>query len=217
MIFEQAYIDQLAPQQLDQLLAKGWRHFGPSFFRYSHTIHQEEICRVWPLRIRLGAYQHPKRFLKIIRKAQHFQACFRPLHITPEMANLFEQHKARFHDNVPDSLETFLSPTPHLPLLPMECAVYDGPKLIATSFFDQGNSAISSIYGMFDLQYASYSLGILTMLLEIDYAKKAGKDFYYHGYCYNVPSYYDYKKKFPALEVYNWRFQWESYRPEWHG
>ena len=55
------------------------------------------------------------------------------------------------------------------------------------------------------------SLGILTMLLEIDFALRSGKKFYYHGYAYEGNSFYDYKKRFSGLERYDWRGNWKSY------
>lgn len=61
---------------------------------------------------------------------------------------------------------------------------------------------------MFDLEYGAYSLGIYTMLLEIEYSKAKGHDHYYHGYCYDIKSFYDYKKKFPATEWFDWQGNW---------
>lgn len=64
---------------------------------------------------------------------------------------------------------------------------------------------------MFDLDYSENSLGLYTMLLEIEHAISLGKKYYYHGYCYDVKSFYDYKKQFPALEWYDWENSWHPY------
>ena len=214
IIFDQREITSLEASEYDELWAKGWRHFGSYFFRYNLTIHQGEICRVLPLRIRLANYQHRKSHRKILRRAKNFKVVHKPLEVTEEMVGLFERHKKRFQDNVPDSIEVFLSDAPEIPRLPMECSIYDQGRLIAVSFFDESVDACSSIYGMFDLDYGKYSLGTLTMLEEINYALRKGKDFYYHGYCYDVSSFYDYKKHFPALEAYNWNDTWFEYGPD---
>jgi arginine-tRNA-protein transferase len=43
------------------------------------------------------------------------------------------------------------------------------------------------------------------MLLELMLAQELGKKFYYHGYAYNVPSQFDYKLNFNALEAFDWQ------------
>ncbi len=70
----------------------------------------------------------------------------------------------------------------------------------------------SSIYAMFEPTETSRSLGIFTMLLEIDFALKRSKKFYYQGYAYEGNSFYDYKKHFRALEKFDWNGNWESFQ-----
>jgi len=50
------------------------------------------------------------------------------------------------------------------------------------------------------------------MILELEYAIRKGYTYYYHGYCYDVASFYDYKKRFLAMESYNWKETWQSYK-----
>jgi len=208
LIFEQSEIEKVSPRELDQYLARGWRHFGSHFFRYNLSIHQEEVCRVFPLRINLAAYRNRKSFRKIMRKNQDFDIKIQPLRMTKEKLELFENHRVKFRDNSPQSLYDFLSPNPEIPIRPYEICVYDQSKLIACSFLDIGSDSTSSIYGMFDLDYSDYSLGIYTMLVEIAYSQQIHKHFYYHGYCYDIQSFYDYKKRFPATEWFDWQGNW---------
>ena len=67
---------------------------------------------------------------------------------------------------------------------------------------------MSSIYGIFDPDETTASLGIFTMLKEIEYTVNHGKTHYYHGYAYEGSSFYDYKKRFSALEMYDWNGRW---------
>jgi arginine-tRNA-protein transferase len=160
------------------------------------------------LRIALSRYAHSKRHRKVLKGIDKFQTIFRPLEITPAHEALFYEHKQRFTENIPENVFVFVGTAEQRPLPTWECAIYDGNTLIASSFIDIGENSISSIYGMFSPAYASYSLGIATMLLEMNHAKSLGKAFYYHGYCYDVPSHYDYKKQFDALEGYDWQGNW---------
>jgi arginine-tRNA-protein transferase len=64
---------------------------------------------------------------------------------------------------------------------------------------------------MFEPTESSRSLGIFTMLLTIDFAIKNGKTFYYPGYAYEENSFYDYKKRFAALDKFDWKGNWKVF------
>ncbi len=210
-MIDQMIIEQLDAHELDTYLEKGWRHFGTYFFRYMLSVHENQYCIVLPLRLRLSEYQPTKSQRKLMRKNAHFRHEIKPIHIGQAHIELFQQHKKKFTSSAPISIYEFVSyeNPDRIPCHAKELDVYDGDKLIAVSFFDVSAQGISSIYAMYDLSYSAARLGIYTMLLEIEYALALQKPFYYHGYSYNVPSFYDYKKRFYGLEGYNWR-EWKA-------
>ena len=210
-INEEFYAEEVSPRQLDALLASGWRHFGTHFFRYNIGVYQSELRRVFPLRINLENFSFSKSQRKIVRKNQDLQIVVRPVEITEEKETLFARHKQRFEANIPDSLYDFLDfDAAFVPCEALEICVYENEKLLAASFFDVGANSISSVYAMFEPSEATRSLGIFTMLLEIEYALANAKEFYYQGYAYEGNSFYDYKKRFSAVEKYDWQGNWES-------
>lgn len=211
-INEQFFSPKVDPALTDLLLARGWRHFGEHFFRYNLGIVEGEIRRVFALRIDLARFRFTKSHRRILRRNTDLGVEIRPASVTPETETLFERHKTRFRTGSPTSVFDFVSGEPAtVPSETFECAVFYRERLAAVSFFDVGNVSVSSIYGMFDPEMASRSLGILTMLCEIGYAIGTRKRFYYHGYVYEGPSFYDYKKRFPALESYDWNGGWSDY------
>jgi arginine-tRNA-protein transferase len=211
-INEEFYASVVAPQQLDALLADGWRHFGTHFFRYNLGFYEREIRLVIPLRVDLTSFAFSKSQRRIVGKNQDLRTVVRPIEITAEKEALFERHKQRFKEGVPESLNDFLSFDPAcVPCKAREVCVYDNEKLLAASFFDVGERAISGVYAMFEPTETGRSLGIYTMLLEIEYALANGKTFYYQGYAYEGNSFYDYKKRFSGLERYDWRGNWKRY------
>lgn len=210
-INEEFYASQIAPEELDLFLANGWRHFGEHFYRYSLNWYRDEIRAVIPLRIRLADFSFSKSQRRVLNKNLDLQSLVRPIEICPETVSMFERHRFRFEENIPYSIYTFMSYEPAtVPCKSFEMAVYQDEKLLAKSFFDVGKDSISSIYGIFEPEITERSLGILTMLLEIDFAIKNGKKFYYHGYAYEGNSFYDYKKRFRALERFDWNGNWEE-------
>ena len=212
-INEEFHTPRISPQHLDALLANGWRHFGERFFRYNVNFYANNLRRVLPLRVRLKDFVVSKSQRRVLKRNRDLQISIRPIEITPEKEDLFERHKRRFNHAIPDSLYDFLSFEPaEIPCEALEVVVYKDKKLLAASFFDVGGEAVSAIYAMFEPTEISRSLGIFTMLLTIDFAVESGKTFYYPGYAYEGNSFYDYKKRFAALEEFDWRGEWKIFR-----
>ena len=210
-INEEFYLSEASPPQMDAFWAKGWRHFGTYFFRYSLGVYEAEIRRVLPLRIRLADFSFSKSQRRVFKKNQDLRAVIRPIEITAEKEQLFERHKQRFTSNAPFSLYDFLSfDAARVPCKGLEVCVFRETELLAVSFFDVGERAVSSVYAMFAPEETARSLGIFTLLLEIEWARANKKDFLYQGYAYNGNSFYDYKKRFRALEKFDWKDKWEE-------
>lgn len=206
--------EHVTPEQMDLLLADGWRRFGTKFHRYNLNIYQEEIVRVVPLRVRLADFRFSKSQRRVLRRNEDLRFDLIPADITEEIHELFDAHKDRFRSDAPDSIYTFLSREPGVPCPTYELTVRDGAaKLLAASFFDVGDISVSSIYGIFDPTEAKRGLGILTMLKEIEWALVNGKQYYYPGYAYDIDSFYDYKKRFSALESFDWAGHWSPSEP----
>ena len=212
-INEQFFAAHVGPEATDQLLAGGWRHFGEHYFRYNLGFYDSEIRRVFALRIDLSTFSFSKSQRRTLKRNEDLETVFRPARVSDETHDLFERHKQRFQHAVPESIYDFVSPEPaSVPCEGLECAVYDGARLMAVSFFDVGKIAVSSIYGMFDPEETNRRLGIFTILREIEFALESGKKYYYHGYIYDGNSFYDYKKRFRALEIYDWNGSWLKFR-----
>ena len=205
-IFDSPHV---TPQQLDLLLADGWRHFGTQFFRYSLGIHEFDIRLVIPLRISLEQFSFSKSQRRVLRQNTDLSVTVQPIQITDESVELFERHKRRFKFGVPDSIYDFLSDEPaRVPCEAMEICVRLNHRLVAVSYFDIASRSVSAVYGMFDPDISERSLGIFTMLKEIEFARDNGKDFYYQGNAYEGESFYDYKKRFRGTEIFDWNGNW---------
>lgn len=211
-INEEFFAFQKSPAEMDALWRDGWRHFGAHFFRYNLGFYEYEIRRVVPLRIRLDDFKFSKSQRRAFNKNKDLETVIRPIEIDAEKESLFERHKRRFKSGVPASVYDFLSEEPAgVPCEAVEICVFERSKLLAASFLDVGREAVSSVYAMFEPAAEKRGLGILTMLLEIRHALENGKKFYYSGYAYEGNSYYDYKKRFAALESFDWQGRWENF------
>ncbi len=211
LINEDFYADFVLPEQMDSLWANGWRHFGTHFFRYNVGFLKDELRFVMPLRIDLARSSYSKSQRRNLKRNCDLQVVIRPIEITSKALDLFERHKTRFTRGVPDSIYNFISRKPaDSPCDAKELCVYQDERLIAASYFDLGRNSTSGIYAMFDPDLKDRGLGTFTMLKEIEYAIESGRRYYYQGYAYEGASFYDYKKRFRATEVFDWSGGWQA-------
>jgi arginyl-tRNA--protein-N-Asp/Glu arginylyltransferase len=193
------------PEFMDRLWAAGWRHFGVSFFRYSFDVVETKAVTIWPLRLDLEKFVPTKSQRRVLRKNQDARCEFVPATLSAEARAMFHEHKTRFADNVPEELDCFLSDDPaRVPCPCLECRVWLGDELAAISYLDLGAAATSAVYGIFSPRHSSRSLGLFTMLREIEHSRGRGCRYYYPGYAAQEASHYDYKKQFTGLEYLDW-------------
>jgi leucyl-tRNA---protein transferase len=212
MLNEYFMARQVEPARMDMLWQQGWRHFGTLFFRYAMSEHNGIPCHVIPLRVELSKFALSQSQSRVLRKNRDLEIVIRPASIDDSKHALFNRHRERFRDNIPDSLFDFMSSQPaSVPCRNEEMCVYRGDTLLAMSFLDVGESATSAVYAAFAPEEHKRSLGILTMLHAIEYSRTLGSRYYYPGYAYREPSMYDYKKKFSGLEFLEWTSGWRPY------
>lgn len=207
-IQENFYAENVSYESFDYLMSFGYRRTRNIFYRYTIGQNDSELVLVVPLRINLSKFMLSESQKKTLRKNKDLHYTFKPLEITKEIEELFSKHKTRFKENIPERIDIFVTEYKN-PCETLQCEVRDGEKLVAASFLDIGKTSTSSIYGMFDIEYSKRRLGIYTMLLEIQYSIETGKKYYYPGYAYDKPSFYDYKKTFYGMEYLDWsKIEW---------
>jgi len=206
----------VTPERLDELLAGGWRHFGPVFFRYSTMEWNGALVHVQPLRVVIEQACLSKSQRRVLRRNADLKLSVRPTKIDDERRRLFEAHRRRFTEKAPEALEEYLGAQPAVcPCENVEMGLFQGERLLAASFLDVGRCAASSVYAIFDPGEGRRSLGTCTMLWEIQYARERGCRYYYLGYAFHESSKLDYKKRFKGAEWYDWQGHWRPLvRPE---
>lgn len=86
----------------------------------------------------------------------------------------------------------------------MEVCVFKNRQLVACSIFVVTEKSVQSNSAFWDVDEPKRSLGILTVLLEMQYAIRKRKNFYYLGAYYKQNPNFQYKTRFPGLEFYDW-------------
>jgi arginine-tRNA-protein transferase len=197
--------DEVAPEVFDELFANGWYHFNQKFRRYIDRVRYRSL----PLRIRLENFKPSKSQRRVLRINADLSVKRLPLFVEKDSEEcvLFRRHNTRFSDKAPKLIQL-----PRQGERNRKFHVFDGEKLIAASYFETGAYASHAYYATFDPDIQWRSLGTLTILKEIEYAKENGNEFYYLGYAFDKPSFYDYKKRFIGLESYDWNtMEWKKF------
>src|SRR5215210_9394082 len=123
------------PELMDELWAEGWRHFGGVFFRYRVWQHGGRRLTVTPLRIDLERFAPSRSQRRVLARNGDLRVETRPTEIVAELRRMFRLHRLRFREQVPESLDDFLSHAPAtVPCRNETIRVYSGSRLVAAHF-----------------------------------------------------------------------------------
>ncbi len=205
MFTEIKWPQALSREELDDYLDRGWFRMEQMIFTCSFLCFDDHLYSAIWIRLDLNGYQFKKRLRKLMRKnAERFRVEIKRAVLDQEKEHLYQLHKQRFTGYIAPSLQNSLMGECERNIYETwETCIYDGDKLVGASFFDVGKESVASIMGLFNPDYAQFSLGFYTMLLEIQYSLQNNKQFFYPGYV--VPGYdrFDYKLKIGGVDYYN--------------
>ncbi len=206
MLSQIKYINQLHPQELDALLAKGWFRMQQTLFTTHFLAFQEKYYNAIWLRVNTQTYQKESIHLKLDKLNQAFEVVFQPLCITDELEYLHKCYCNSISFSTYATIQSALLDNENIDVFnTMQVCMYDKGLLIAAGFFDIGETAAEGILTIYHPDYKKFSLGNYLKYLMISYCKANGIQFFYPGYF--VPGYtaFDYKltigKKY--LDFYN--------------
>jgi arginine-tRNA-protein transferase len=176
----------VSPEEMDVLLERGWRRFGPVYFRPTCAGCDECVSlrvvtnRFRPNQSQRRAQRACSRLRRVVgapRLDAQRLALYAKWHASREQARGWEpnpQNRERY------ALEfAFGHPCAR------EAAFYDddaGGRLVGVSLFDVTPRAISAVFFYYDPDYARLSLGTGNVVSLVDEARSAGQPYVYLGY-----------------------------------
>ena len=206
MFAEKNLPEALSQEELDNYLERGWYRTGQSMFTTHFLMfgYKKFYSAIW-VRLPLTGFSFSKSNRKLLRKnCSRFRFIIREATLSQEAEALYQLYCANFPARLSPTLqESLLEGNRESIFRTMEFLAYDGAQLVAASYFDLGKVSISSILGIFHPDYAQYSLGYFTMLMEIAYGMENGFQYFYPGYV--VPGYsrFDYKIRIGPIEYFD--------------
>ncbi len=174
----------LSPEECDELLDQGWRHFGRQYYRNDCPGCQ----RCMPLRIPVMHLELSHSQRRLLRKSTDLESRFfspdefsvRYFFEALEIHNAFIQDRHGHRAVTPGEFHAsfFSSPAP----LVIHGLFDPNGILIGCGWLDAGRRSLSSIYYSWHPDSAKHSPGTLSMLREALYSRETGRTYYHLGY-----------------------------------
>jgi arginine-tRNA-protein transferase len=177
----------VSPAELDHLLERGWRRFGPAYFRPACGRCSECV----PLRVPVPGFRPSKGQRRVRARARDLRLA---VGIPVVDAARLELHRRwqgrraaqrgwREHPlEADDYRQQFAFPHPSA----REYTLWDHggaePVLVAVALVDETPSALSAVYTFHDPDRDNLSLGTASILAQLEVAALLGKRWLYLGY-----------------------------------
>jgi arginine-tRNA-protein transferase len=185
----------LSPQHLDALLAIGWYRMQQHVFT-TNVLQLEDSFAVpvfWA-RIVLADYTPPTRLQKLRRRGQRFTLTQHDAVINAETEAVYAAyHAAIDFDAGPTAASCLLESHGHNFFPARMWQLRDNGRLIACSYFDEGETGAAGILSFFHPDYSRYSPGLWLYLESVMRAYDTGRTFFYPGYIAWGWAKFDYK------------------------
>ena len=197
-------------------IQRGWRRFG-NFYFYPICNGCNE-CK--SLRINVEKFKMSKSQKKAYKRNSDTKIIIRTPTISDEHIELYNKYhswKSKKDNwtnkkiNLNEYYENFVQGANDFG---KEVLYIRDNKLIGVDLIDIIEDGISAIYFFYDPDYKYYSLGIFSLLYQIEIAKTLGLKYIYLGYWVDGCKSFEYKKKFSGLEILDGFPKFDE-KPKW--
>jgi arginine-tRNA-protein transferase len=194
----------VAPEEVDGLLCRGWRHFGPGWFRPSCTGCQACLST----RIVVDAFTPSRSQRRAQRRARNLRAEISEPIIDEARLRLFhtwqnERVASRAWESTQLSEQDYFMRFAFPSTVAREVA-YDADaddRLVMVAICDETPQAWSAVFCFYDPAYARMSPGVANILRLVDIARATSRRFVYLGYLVLACQSLRYKADFCTQEM----------------
>ena len=191
----------VSPGELEHLLERGWRRFGPVYFR--------PVCKgcaeCISVRVPVQSFAPSPNLKRVARRAAQVRLEVGAPQVDDARLALYRRwHASREADRgwKPDRIGAesyamqFCFPHPAA----REFSYWEGETLVGVGIADETPRALSAVYCYHDPSRSKLSIGTLNVLRAIEYARLRGIAHVYLGYCVEGCESLSYKARFRPQE-----------------
>lgn len=192
----------VSPPELEHLLDRGWRRFGPVYFRPSCRSCAECVS----LRIVAPSFRPSRGQVRARRAADALRAVVATPRVDRarlELHHAWHRDREERHGWAADTIDARRYAVelafPHAAA--RELAWYDGDTLVGVALFDATRRAVSAIYAFHDPAFRRVSLGTASIVWLVEHAVATGRDHVHLGYRIAACASSNYKARFRPHEL----------------
>jgi len=205
----------VSPVELERLLERGWRRFGPVYFRPVCGACSECIS----VRVPVEAFKPSPNLKRVQRRGSKLRVEVTAPQVDDERLALYRRwHASREEERgwKPDRIgaESYAMQFCFPHAAAREFSYWDGEKLVGIGIADETPRALSAVYCYHDPARRQLSIGTLNILQGIAYAHRRGLRYVYLGYCVEGCASLSYKGRFRPQERLRERVA-EGESPSW--
>jgi len=195
-------VGDLTGEEQDRELSGGVRRFGRTLFRPTCSGCNECV----PIRVPVAGFRPSKSQRRVLRRNLDIAVEVGEPDVDLERLHL---HR-RFHEererrrgwassamNLEEYVDSFLDNA--VPTL--ECRYRLGGKRVAVAYVDESPRALNSVYAFHEPELSRRGLGTFDVLVEIEEARRRGKEHLYLGFLVEGCISMEYKRSFRPCEV----------------
>jgi arginine-tRNA-protein transferase len=174
----------VSPEELGGMLARGWRRFGPTYFRPACLACSACV----PTRIPTATFVPSRSQRRARNQAGGLKREVGPPLVDSERLDLYarwhrdrEQHRAWDASPLDAERYAFEFAFPHPSVREVTFRQDDG-RLVGVGIVDEVPNALSAVYFFWDPEHAPPSLGVAHVVTLVEDAAARGLDYVYLGY-----------------------------------
>lgn len=205
----------VTPDELERLLARGWRRFGPAYFRPACV-----ACFACDsVRLDVTRFQPTPSQKRALRRTRRFRLVEGPPTIDAERLALHERwhhtrEEARGWEPSGLTADDYATQFAFPSATGREVAWYDGERLVALSLLDVTPASVSAAYFFYEPSIARLSPGVGNVMQCVELAHRLGRRHLYLGYRVEGCASLAYKGLFRPYEMLDGRPDLEA-TPVW--
>lgn len=187
--------EPLLPEQLDALLALGWYRMRQHVFTTDEVwLTEQQVVPVYWARVVLEGFTPNHRHRKLARLWRRFRVNLQDAAVTGEIEDLYTAYRNGVDFEAGPTAASFLLDERSVNFFPSKMwLAYDGDRLIAAGYFDEGTISAAGILNFYHPAYRKYSPGLWLYLESIRHAALRGCRYFYPGYVATGYPKFDYK------------------------
>jgi arginine-tRNA-protein transferase len=198
---------EVSQERLEAMLSRGWRRFGPTYFR-PRCAHCRECVGI---RVRVDDWQPSRSQRRVLKQNADIEVRIDSPRVSRERLALYEKwHGFRERERgwEPSTLDAkhyeLQFAFPHVAAREFTYWLRDERgqrKLVAVGIVDELPTSLSAVYCFYDPDFAKRSLGVFNVLTQLCVAKSAGLKYVYLGYRVAPCASMAYKARFEPHEL----------------